>query len=100
MISMPGRNCARSMIGLGLKRVEAGINPMEIKKGIDKAVKAVSEKLKTQAIPVGTASEKIEQVASISAGNNPEIGKLIAEAMKKPGKEGVITIEEAKGLTP
>src|SRR6185312_12832990 len=89
---------ARSMIDLGLKRVEAGINPMEIKKGIDKAVKAVTEKLKTQAIPVGTDSEKIEQVASISAGNNPEIGKLIAEAMKKAGKEGVITIEEAKGF--
>ncbi|HTR29957.1 MAG TPA: chaperonin GroEL [Puia sp.] len=89
---------ARSMIDLGLKRVEAGINPMEIKKGIDKAVKAVSEKLKTQAISVGTDSEKIEQVASISAGNNPEIGKLIAEAMKKAGKEGVITIEEAKGF--
>jgi chaperonin GroEL len=89
---------AGTMIDLGLKRVEAGINPMDIKKGIDKAVKVVSERLKAQAIPVGTDSEKIAQVASISAGNNPEIGKLIAKAMKKAGKEGVITIEEAKGF--
>ncbi len=89
---------AQRMIDTGLKRVEAGINPLEIKRGIDKAVKLVVEKLKQQAIPVSTDSAKIEQVASISAGNNPEIGKLIADAMKKAGKEGVITIEEAKGF--
>ena len=89
---------AQRMIDTGLKRVEAGINPLEIKRGIDKAVKIVVEKLKQQAIPVSTDSAKIEQVASISAGNNPEIGKLIADAMKKAGKEGVITIEEAKGF--
>jgi len=89
---------AHRMIDTGLKRVEAGINPLEIKSGIDKAVKVVVEKLKKQAIPISTDSAKIEQVASISAGNNPEIGKLIADAMKKAGKEGVITIEEAKGF--
>jgi chaperonin GroEL len=89
---------AQRMIDAGLKRVEAGINPLEIKRGIDKAVKVVVEKLKLQAIPVSTDSAKIEQVASISAGNNTEIGKLIADAMKKAGKEGVITIEEAKGF--
>jgi chaperonin GroEL len=89
---------ARIMIDAGLKKVEAGMNPMDIKRGIDKAVKTVTEKLKKMAIPVGTDSTKIEQVASISAGNNPEIGKLIADAMRKAGKEGVITIEEAKGF--
>ena len=89
---------ARTMIDAGLKKVEAGMNPMDIKKGIDKAVKTVTEKLKQMAIPVSTDSTKIEQVASISAGNNPEIGKLIADAMRKAGKEGVITIEEAKGF--
>ena len=89
---------ARTMIDAGLKKVEAGMNPMDIKKGMDKAVKTVTEKLKQMAIPVSTDSTKIEQVASISAGNNPEIGKLIADAMRKAGKEGVITIEEAKGF--
>ena len=89
---------AHRMIDAGLKRVEAGINPLEIKKGIDKAVRIVVERLKRLAIPVGTDSAKIEQVAGISAGNNAEIGKLIADAMKKAGKEGVITIEEAKGF--
>ena len=89
---------AQSMINAGLKKVEAGMNPMDIKRGLDKAVKVVTEKLKQMAIPVSTDSSKIEQVASISAGNNPEIGKLIADAMRKAGKEGVITIEEAKGF--
>jgi chaperonin GroEL len=89
---------AQTMINAGLKKVEAGINPMDIKRGIDKAVKAVTGKLKQMAIPVSTDSAKIEQVASISAGNNPEIGKLISDAMRKAGKEGVITIEEAKGF--
>ncbi|OQP63754.1 molecular chaperone GroEL [Niastella vici] len=89
---------AQTMIDSGLKKVEAGINAMEMKKGIDKGVKAVTEKLKQMAITVSTDSTRIEQVATISAGNNPEIGKLIAEAMRKAGKEGVITIEEAKGF--
>ncbi|MGZ8559392.1 MAG: chaperonin GroEL [Chitinophagaceae bacterium] len=89
---------ARTMVDAGLKKVEAGMNPMDIKKGIEKAVKIVTEKLKQMAITVSTDSTKIEQVASISAGNNPEIGKLIADAMRKAGKEGVITIEEAKGF--
>jgi chaperonin GroEL len=89
---------AQKMIDAGLKKVEAGMNPMEIKKGIDNAVEAVIEKLKLMAVPVETDSAMIEQVASISAGNNPEIGKLIAHAMRKAGKEGVITIEEGKGF--
>jgi chaperonin GroEL len=89
---------ARTMIDAGLNKVEAGMNPMDIKKGIDKGVQAVIAKLKQMAISVSTDSAKIEQVASISAGNNPEIGKLIADAMRKAGKEGVITIEEAKGF--
>lgn len=89
---------AQVMIDLGLKKVEADMNPMEIKKGMDKAVKAVIEQLKKMAVPVSNDSAKIEQVASVSAGNNPEIGKLIADAMLKAGKEGVITIEEAKGF--
>jgi len=79
---------AQTMIDSGLKKVEAGINAMEMKKGIDKGVKAVTEKLKQMAITVSTDSTRIEQVATISAGNNPEIGKLIAEAMRKAGKEG------------
>jgi len=89
---------ARTMIDAGLKRVEGGMNPMDIKRGMDKAVQLVTAKLKQMAIPVSTDSARIEQVASISAGNNPEIGKLIADAMRKAGKEGVITIEEAKGF--
>ena len=89
---------AQIMIDAGLKKVEAGINPMDIKRGIDNGVKLVTAKLKQMAIPVSTDSTKIEQVAAISAGNNPEIGNLIADAMRKAGKEGVITIEEAKGF--
>ncbi len=89
---------AQIMIDEGLKKVEAGINPLDIKKGIDKGVKVVTEKLKQMAITISTDSTRIEQVATISAGNNPEIGKLIAEAMRRAGKEGVITIEEAKGF--
>lgn len=89
---------AQTMIDAGLKKVEAGINPMEIKNGIDKALHIVVEKLKRQAISVSNDSGKIEQVATISAGNNSEIGKLIADAVRKAGKEGVITIEEAKGF--
>ena len=89
---------AQTMIDAGLRKVEAGMNPMDIKRGIDKAVKAVVTKLKEMAIPISTDSARIEQVATISAANNTEIGKLIADAMRKAGKEGVITIEEAKGF--
>ena len=88
---------AQSIIGEGLKNVAAGANPMDLKRGIDKAVIAVVEHLKKQSQKVGDNNEKIEQVASISANNDATIGKLIAEAMKKVGKEGVITVEEAKG---
>ena len=89
---------AQSIISVGLKNVTAGANPMELKKGIDKAVAAVVKDLAKQSKEIGDHSEKIQQVASISANNDNEIGKLIAEAMEKVGKEGVITVEEAKGI--
>jgi chaperonin GroEL len=88
---------AQSIIGEGLKNVAAGANPMDLKRGIDKAVSAVVENLKKQSEKVGNDNQKIEQVASISANNDSEIGKLIAQAMAKVGNEGVITVEEAKG---
>jgi chaperonin GroEL len=88
---------AQSIISEGLKMVAAGSNPMDLKRGIDKAVTKVVEHLKAQSQAVGNDSSKIQQVAAISANNDPEIGKLIAEAMKKVGKEGVITVEEARG---
>ncbi|MEO6550187.1 MAG: chaperonin GroEL [Ferruginibacter sp.] len=88
---------AQSIISEGLKNVAAGANPMDLKRGIDKAVSAVVGHLKQQSLEVGNNSEQIEQVASVSANNDPAIGKLIAEAMTKVGKEGVITVEEAKG---
>ena len=88
---------AQSIIREGLKNVSAGSNPMDLKRGIDKAVAAVVANLKVQAKEVGDNFDKIEQVARISANNDAEIGRLIAEAMKKVTKEGVITIEEAKG---
>jgi chaperonin GroEL len=88
---------AQSIISEGLKNVAAGANPMDLKRGIDKAVKAVVEHLKTQTVSVGDNGGKIEQIASISANNDESIGKLIAQAMNKVGKEGVITVEEAKG---
>ena len=88
---------AQSIISEGLKMVAAGANPMDLKRGIDKAVTKVVEHLRTQSQTVGNDSAKIQQVATISANNDSEIGKLIAEAMKKVGKEGVITVEEAKG---
>ncbi len=88
---------AQSIIREGLKNVTAGANPMDLKRGIDKAVAAVVANIKSQAKEVGNDFEKIEQVARISANNDAEIGSLIAEAMKKVSKEGVITIEEAKG---
>jgi chaperonin GroEL len=88
---------AQSIISEGLKMVAAGSNPMDLKRGIDKAVTKVIEHLKGQSQTVGNDSSKIQQVAAISANNDAEIGKLIAEAMKKVGKEGVITVEEARG---
>ena len=88
---------AQSIISEGLKNVAAGANPMDLKRGIDKAVIAVVEHLKNQSESVGDNISKIEQVASISANNEESIGKLIAQAMTKVGKEGVITVEEAKG---
>ena len=88
---------AQSIISEGLKNVAAGANPMDLKRGIDKAVVSVVNHLKKQSQAVGDNNEKIEQVASISANNDSNIGKLIAEAMQKVGKEGVITVEEAKG---
>jgi len=89
---------AQAIIHEGLKNVTAGANPMDLKRGIDKAVKAVVEELKKMSIPVGDDNEKIKQVATISSNNDQEIGKLIAEAMEKVKKEGVITVEEAKGI--
>jgi chaperonin GroEL len=88
---------AQAIISAGLKNVTAGANPMDLKRGIDKAVKVVVESLKAMSNAIGDDNKKIEQVASISANNDPEIGKLIAEAMAKVSKEGVITVEEAKG---
>jgi chaperonin GroEL len=88
---------AQSIISEGLKNVAAGANPMDLKRGIDKAVTSVVEQLKKQSQSIGDNNDKIEQVASISANNDASIGKLIAEAMTKVGKEGVITVEEAKG---
>ena len=88
---------AQAIIGEGLKNVAAGANPMDLKRGIDKAVVAVVENLKKQSEKIGSDSKKIEQVASISANNDAAIGALIAQAMAKVGKEGVITVEEAKG---
>ena len=88
---------AQSIVGVGLKNVTAGANPMDLKRGMDKAVAKVVESIKEMADPVGDDYDKIEQVASISANNDPVIGKLIADAMRKVSKDGVITIEEAKG---
>ena len=88
---------AQSIINVGLKNVTAGANPMDLKRGIDKAVIKVVESIKAQSRTVGDDYSKIEQVARIAANNDAEIGKLIAEAMEKVHKEGVITVEEAKG---
>lgn len=88
---------AQSIVNVGLKNVTAGANPMDLKRGIDKAVAAVVESIKSQSQTVGDNFEKIEQVAAISANNDAEIGKHIADAMQKVSKDGVITIEEAKG---
>jgi len=88
---------AQSIVNTGLKNVTAGANPMDLKRGIDKAVEAVVASLKKMSKEVGDDNKKIEQVATISANNDSEIGKLIAEAMAKVKREGVITVEEAKG---
>src|SRR5665647_144148 len=88
---------AQSIITVGLKNVTAGANPMDLKRGIDKAVETVVASLKKQSQSIGDDITKIEQVAAISANNDFSIGKLIAEAMSKVKKEGVITVEEAKG---
>ncbi len=88
---------AQAIIGAGLKNVAAGANPMDLKRGIDKAVAEVVRNLKAISKEVGSDNEKIQQIASISANNDETIGRLIAEAMKVVGKDGVITVEEAKG---
>ena len=88
---------AQAIVNVGLKNVAAGANPMDLKRGIDKAVSKVVENIKAQSVEVGDDFKKIEDVARISANNDEEIGHLIAEAMRKVKKEGVITVEEAKG---
>ncbi|NML58854.1 chaperonin GroEL [Chryseobacterium cheonjiense] len=89
---------AQAIVREGLKNVAAGANPMDLKRGIDKAVTAVVENLKSQSKTVGDSTEMVKQVASVSANNDETIGALIAEAFGKVGKEGVITVEEAKGI--
>ena len=88
---------AQAIINVGIKNVTAGANPMDLKRGIDKAVDAVVANLKSQSQEVGTDYSKVEQVGTVSANNDGYIGKLIADAMSKVGKDGVITVEEAKG---
>ncbi len=88
----------QAIVNVGLKNVTAGANPMDLKRGIDKAVSAVVESIKKQSEVVGNDFNKIEQVATVSANNDAEIGKLIADAMRKVSKDGVITIGEAKGI--
>ncbi|MDG1761045.1 MAG: chaperonin GroEL [Flavobacteriaceae bacterium] len=88
---------AQAIVKEGIKNVAAGANPMDLKRGIDAAVEAIVEELNKQAVEVGNSSEKIKQVASISANNDETIGTLITQAFEKVGKEGVITVEEAKG---
>ncbi len=88
---------AQSIVNVGLKNVAAGANPMDLKRGIDKAVSKVVEEIKAQSVEVGDDFDKIENVARISANNDEKIGALIADAMKRVKKEGVITVEEAKG---
>ena len=88
---------AQAIVKEGLKNVASGANPMDLKRGIDKAVSCITEELNKQSKQVGNSSEKIQQVASISANNDSTVGNLIAQAFEKVGKEGVITVEEAKG---
>ena len=89
---------AQAIVKEGLKNVASGANPMDLKRGIDKAVSCITEELNKQSKQVGNSSEKIQQVASISANNDSTVGNLIATAFEKVGKEGVITVEEAKGM--
>ncbi|WP_396602101.1 chaperonin GroEL [Algibacter sp. R77976] len=89
---------AQAIVKEGLKNVASGANPMDLKRGIDKAVEAITKDLEKQTQKVGNSSEKIKQVAAISANNDDTIGELIAQAFSKVGKEGVITVEEAKGM--
>ena len=89
---------AQAIVSVGLKNVTAGANPLDLKRGIDKAVTTVVEEIKKNAVVVGNDFDKIEQVATISANNDAEIGKLIADAMRMVSKDGVITIGEAKGM--
>ena len=89
---------AQSLVNVGLKNITAGANPMDLKRGIDKAVLKVVESIRSQSQEIGENNDRIEQVARISANNDVEIGKLIADAMNKAGKDGVITVEEAKGI--
>ena len=89
---------AQAIVSVGLKNVTAGANPLDLKRGIDKAVTTVVEEIKKNAVVVGNDFDKIEQVATVSANNDAEIGKLIADAMRKVSKDGVITIGEAKGM--
>ncbi len=89
---------AQAIVSVGLKNVTAGANPLDLKRGIDKAVSAVVAEIKKNAVVVGNDFDKIEQVATVSANNDAEIGKLIADAMRKVSKDGVITIGEAKGM--
>ena len=88
---------AQAIVREGLKNVAAGANPMDLKRGIDKSVKAIVNELAKQSQKVGDSIDKIRQVAAISANNDEAVGELIADAFKKVGKEGVITVEEAKG---
>ena len=88
---------AQAIVKEGLKNVAAGANPLDLKKGIDKSVASIVANLEKQSVEVGNSSEKIKQVASISANNDENIGSLITESFEKVGKEGVITVEEAKG---
>ena len=88
---------AQAIVRDGLKNVAAGANPLDLKRGIDKAVEAIVDNLDKQSEEIGSSSEKINQVASISANNDDTIGGLITDAFEKVGKEGVITVEEAKG---
>ena len=86
----------QAIVTEGLKNVTAGANPMDLKRGIDKAVSTIVDHIKSTAEQVGDNYDKIEQVATVSANNDPEIGKLLADAMRKVSKDGVITIEESK----
>ncbi len=88
---------AQAIVNEGLKNVASGANPMDLKRGIDKAVKCITDELNKQSKEVGNSSEKIQQIASISANNDNTVGNLISQAFEKVGKEGVITVEEAKG---